>query len=504
MLKRNLIANYVGQAWVALIGLLLIPIYIKYLGIEAYGLIGILALMQSALILLDLGLSSTLNREMANFSANNHGQAYIRNLLRTVEIIGFTVAVMIGVGIWLSSNWIAADWIQVSSLSHKTLINCLSIMGVILAFRFLDGLYKGVILGFQCQVQLNFANCILITLRGLGSLVTILYISQNIVFFFYWQLIISVVTTITLIFLAYNALPKGRHSAKFSFLTLKNVGRFTLGVTGITITSILATQSDKVVLSKILSLSNYGFYTLATVLAGTLYLLVTPITQAWFPHLNKLLKSNQEGQFIEKYHQGAQLVSIFMGSAAITMMAYPEEILQIWTNDNLVARECENLLRLLALGNLLHGLMWIPYQAQLAYGWTRLGLIMNLLASILIVPTIIYIAPRYGVEGAAWVWVSLSAAYLFFGAHFMYRKILCCEKIRWYLNDIFIPLTGALLCCLLMKWIMPEAGSIYFKVFWVILSGVLVFIAAIIGSCDIRDIVVRKIISPILYFIKGQ
>ena len=43
MLKRNLIANYVGQGWAALIGLVFIPLYIKYLGIESYGLIGLFA-----------------------------------------------------------------------------------------------------------------------------------------------------------------------------------------------------------------------------------------------------------------------------------------------------------------------------------------------------------------------------------------------------------------------------------------------------------------------------
>lgn len=45
--KRNLIANYLGQSWTALMGLAFIPLYIKYLGIEAYGLIGLFALLQA-------------------------------------------------------------------------------------------------------------------------------------------------------------------------------------------------------------------------------------------------------------------------------------------------------------------------------------------------------------------------------------------------------------------------------------------------------------------------
>lgn len=64
-LKRNLIANYLGQGWVAIMSLAFIPIYIKYLGIEFYGLIGLFALLQAWLILLDMGMTPTLSREMA-------------------------------------------------------------------------------------------------------------------------------------------------------------------------------------------------------------------------------------------------------------------------------------------------------------------------------------------------------------------------------------------------------------------------------------------------------
>ncbi|MBS1199036.1 MAG: polysaccharide biosynthesis protein, partial [Proteobacteria bacterium] len=41
MLRRNLIANYLGQGWAAIMGMAFVPLYIKYLGVESYGLIGL-------------------------------------------------------------------------------------------------------------------------------------------------------------------------------------------------------------------------------------------------------------------------------------------------------------------------------------------------------------------------------------------------------------------------------------------------------------------------------
>ena len=47
--KRNIIPNYAGAFWTALMGLVFVPLYIKFMGIESYGLIGIFASLQAIL-----------------------------------------------------------------------------------------------------------------------------------------------------------------------------------------------------------------------------------------------------------------------------------------------------------------------------------------------------------------------------------------------------------------------------------------------------------------------
>jgi O-antigen/teichoic acid export membrane protein len=79
VLKKNLIANYLGQGWTALMGLAFIPLYIKYLGIEAYGLIGLFAIIQAWLSLLDMGMTPMLGREMARSTGGSHTAQSIRD-----------------------------------------------------------------------------------------------------------------------------------------------------------------------------------------------------------------------------------------------------------------------------------------------------------------------------------------------------------------------------------------------------------------------------------------
>jgi hypothetical protein len=83
VLKRNTIANYLGTGWAALMAIAFVPLYIGYLGIEAFGIIGLFVLLQAWLTLLDLGMTPTLNREMARFTAGLHSPEAIRDILRS-------------------------------------------------------------------------------------------------------------------------------------------------------------------------------------------------------------------------------------------------------------------------------------------------------------------------------------------------------------------------------------------------------------------------------------
>jgi O-antigen/teichoic acid export membrane protein len=101
------------------------------------------------------------------------------------------------------------------------------------------------------------------------------------------------------------------------------------------------------------------------------------------------------------YHKGAQLVSVIAGSTAVVIILFAETIIQLWTQDNELAIQTKNLVQLLTLGNLLNGLMWIPYQTQMAYGWTCITLRINTISVLLIIPAILWVTPKYGPEGAA-------------------------------------------------------------------------------------------------------
>jgi O-antigen/teichoic acid export membrane protein len=215
--------------------------------------------------------------------------------------------------------------------------------------------------------------------------------------------------------------------------------------------------------------------------------LVGPITQAWFPRLSQLFVSQDFPTLIRTYHEGAQLVTVVMGSAALVLIFFSQTFLQLWTQNSELAQHTSPLLSLLVLGNLLNGLMWIPYQTQLAYGWTSLTMRMNIVAVSLIVPAILFLTPRYGAVGAAWAWVSLNAGYVLIGVHFMYRRILKTEKGRWYCQDLLYPLLSSLAVVSIIRWLLPFPLSWLSQLGTLALASFCSLCATSLGANKVRE-----------------
>lgn len=96
--KRNILANYVSQIYVTLIGIVMVPMYVRYMGAEAYGLVGFFAMLQAWFQLLDMGLTPTMARETARFNGGATDAQSLRRLLRAMEGIFIGVAVLGEIG----------------------------------------------------------------------------------------------------------------------------------------------------------------------------------------------------------------------------------------------------------------------------------------------------------------------------------------------------------------------------------------------------------------------
>ncbi len=149
------------------------------------------------------------------------------------------------------------------------------------------------------------------------------------------------------------------------------------------------TQSDKLLLSKFLSLSDYGSFTLAVTVASVVSMVSGPVGNALLPRLTHMQAAGDEAGLISLYRSSTQLVAVLALPACITLALYADKLLWVWTGKLDLAQHAAPIVTLYVLGNGLLALAAFPYYLQYAKGNLRLHLIGNAFLVVFLIPAIV-------------------------------------------------------------------------------------------------------------------
>jgi len=442
---KNLSANFLGIGWATAIQLLCVPFYVRLMGMESYALVGFYLMLLAVLQVLDLGLTPTMNREMARLSARAGQSGCMRDFARTLEIIYWVVGIVLGSIIALLAPLIATRWIRPESLSTDQVQGAITVMGVLIALQWPLSLYQGGLLGLQQQVRLNIIRVVMATLSGVGAVVVLSTTSPDVLTFFVWQAAtggLHVALTATSF---WARMPRGKFPTRFNFSLLQQSAGFAKGMAGIALFAMVLVQMDKVVLSKLISLESFGYYVLAGTVANGLQLFILPIFTAVFPRFSGLFAGGEVASIRRLYHDCSQLMTTLVVPVAAVLAFFSFEILTLWTGDPDTARRTASLLTVMVVGTAINGLMHVPYALQLAHGWTSIGLALTVTQVAVFLPILLWAAAEHGALGAAWVWTLLNATYLAAGLPWTHHRLLRGEAGPWAVRDVGIPAAGALI-----------------------------------------------------------
>src|SRR3546814_4146637 len=159
---------------------------------------------------------------------------------------------------------------------------------------------------------------------------------------------------------------------------------------------------------------------------------------------------------IDLYHLSNQCLAVIMAAVAALLMPFGSDVLHLWTGDAATAARLTLPLSILVAGTALNGLMNLPYALQLAHGWTRLTVSMNLVALILGIPFCIWAVEHHGIVGASCLWFAINLGFVVVGIPLMHRRLLRGELTNWYVRDVLPPLAAAAVVAIFSRLWIPD------------------------------------------------
>jgi O-antigen/teichoic acid export membrane protein len=451
--------------------------------------------VQGVLSLLDLGLATTLGRELARTdakAASGQDEASPASIVRTLEIVYGAIGLLAGLAVAAISPLIATSWVKAETLTHTEVTRAIGLMGLTLAFQWPAGLYQNGLMGLQRQIAANLVALSSSILRGVGAVIVLVFFSRSIGAFFAWQAGSALVTTLVSRAVLRASLPRPTGLASFNGRFLRGQASFAVGLTGTAVLAILMTQTDKLLLSRMCSLADFGHYSMAMALANSVYLLVGPISAAAFPRFTQLLALGDYARLRQTYHRTSQLASVIVLAPALTIACLPEAAVVAWTGSNALSRSIAPLVAFLVAGTGLQALVYIPAQLQLAHGLARLGFVTNAGLTAAYVPILLFLVFRFGTLGGAMSWTILGLAYVVVVPIVTHRYVLHGETRRWLFADFGGPLAAILVIVFAARALLPTPSSRLGAMALLALVGGAGIAAAAFSAVEIRQTIVNK------------
>lgn len=454
-LRAAVVANVAGSIWSAAISILFVPFYLKYLGASGYGLVGFSVTLLSIFTFLDGGLTLTVNRELARLT---EGEASRRSVVETLSA-GVTlfggISALIALGVWAVSPVIATDWLSAAGIPSDEVVLSLRLIGLMVAEQLFAALLQSALYGLHRQVATNAILIGTTALRAGGAYLALRWVSPTPSTFFVWCLVAYLVQIVALWVALSFTVGSVRLFALPRLASVVDLLRKSRGLGLIAILALLQSQTDKVVVSRLLPLRDYGYYMVAVSVSLLPLLLAVPVAGAAFPRMSRMAVSDEAGarQILRLATQSTVAIA---APAGLTAAFFSREIIFAWTGNVYTTAHVAPIVSLLIGGYMITATQQVSYYFELAHARTRPIVIASGVALVLILPMMLILGRQFGAPGIASCWLLLNLGSLLVSWPLILRPGLGREFVPFYVRSLLAPCAAVLATVGVARLLIPD------------------------------------------------
>ena len=398
-LVKNTGLNLLGIVVPALIGLVTVPVVIRWLGTDRFGLFSIILTVFGYFALFDLGLG----RASIKFSAEAMGRGAMEDLPRIIRTtVGLqTVFGLAGMVLMIVLTPLLAERIlKIPAANLAEAKGALMIMALSLPFAIVTPSIRGVLEAGQRFELVNAVkiptNALIYVLpligaplgMGLRGIVLLLTASRVVTLFIWIGLAFRVYPVLAR---KEGFLPRHRLRKLFSFGGWNALSSFVW---------FFLVSADRFVLGTLRGMTAVGYYAAPAEATGRMNMLPGSLALTLFPAFSALEGGGDAERSKRLFTRSLKFTLILLGPPAAGLIALAGFILRIWLGPEF-ALQSRLVLQILSLGFLISALAYVPYSYLQGLGRADLPTKFQLIETAVFIPLLWFGVLRFGINGAA-------------------------------------------------------------------------------------------------------
>lgn len=396
---RNIIYNFLAQAFVLSLSVFTTPYIIHKLGNDAYGVLAIVNVFIGYLSLLDLGFGVSIVKYISE-SVAKQDKGYLEKLIRTSVSIYMLIGMVGAILIFVFAKHFVIDWIRVPVHLAPTALSIFYVSGLGFLVNMGLSVFSSIPNALQ-RMDLTSQRTIIFSLLNTLGVISLLFFGQGLRAVVFWNVLTSITATITFVIITRKLLPgvslrpgfdKKVFIKLFRFSTFKLLGN---------ISGQVVFHLDRVLIGVFRPVAEVTFYTAPLMLVQKGTSVLANITQAVFPAISESFGLKDKARIKDLYFRMNKFVIFVIFPVSILLFIFSRSIMSIWLGEEF-AQKSTLTLQILSIAYFVGSLSAPPVTTAEALGRPGIPAFFAVVSGVINLTAALVLIPRYGIEGAAW------------------------------------------------------------------------------------------------------
>ncbi len=416
VLVKNTLWNLIGQALPLAVALLTIPLLIRGLGIERFGILTLAWTLISYFSLFDFGISRALTQFIAEKLAAGSRED-TSSIVRTSLCLLFLLGAVGGLVMLMAAPWLVNHVLTAQNTPQREVLISLALLSISVPFIISTAGLCGVLSAYQRFDLINAVRIPASIITFCGPALVLLF-SGSLIFIITFLVFEQIIVCLVYCILGLRVMPALRKGGWLPGRGIIPLLKFGTWMTISNIVGPIMVYMDRFFIGAIISLSAVAYYvtpyevvTKLWIIPGSLVSVIFPAFASHFLHDRETVKLY--------YARSIKYIFLVLFPVTLLVICVAHEGLSLWLGTEF-ADNSTRVLQWLSLGIFINSLAQVPLTLIQGIGRPDVTTKVHLLELPCYLAVLLLLLSRYGIEGAAIAWclrVTMDATILFMLAH---------------------------------------------------------------------------------------
>lgn len=446
---RNSFLSLAGEVWTLIVLFVAMPVVIRALGSDAFGLFSLAWVVLGYMAILDFGVSRAATKFVSEHLSREE-VSKVERICRTAITSNLVLGILGGVIVFALAPWLAGRMFHLAGPLQSEARGVFVALAVAVPVLLLQSVIRAVLASYQRFGWISGLNSAAITLQwGSACVLPLLGFRVS-------PIVITCVAVRAAVTLGY-AIVLARIDRKFvgldfsDFDELWRLLRFGGWITISQLMTPILLYLDRILVASLISLTAMTMYVIPYEVIARLRIVPASLVNSLFPSLSERSTTPSRDSLVWLYNESLKYLLLILLPCFLMLAFLGPDIIAVWIGPA-YAEKGGQVLRIMAAGALLNSLSYVPYAALLALGRPDWPAKFHLAELPLYVGLSFLLIPRWGIAGAAFaVTIRLTgdAIALFWAAG---SQLKHASAMHCLLRPIFLNALLALALVALTRW----------------------------------------------------